>query len=203
MPQPVQLTESRLRHELARVAAWYKVNKKGEEVPAHPPLPVVQDILARPDLDLPILSGIVTAPIFGGDGSLHTKAGYHGASRLYYAPAEGFAVPPVSTHPTDAELAQARALIVDELFADFPFTGEPERAHAVALLLLPFVRPLIDGATPLHLVEKPSPGTGATLLIDSIATIATGFGASIMTEGGREDEWGKLITAKLRASAQL
>ena len=27
-------------------------------------------------------------------------------------------------------------------------------------------RALIDGPTPLHLVEKPTPGTGATLLVD-------------------------------------
>jgi putative DNA primase/helicase len=44
----------------------------------------------------------------------------------------------------------------------------------VALLLLGFLRGMIDGPTPLHLIEKPTPGTGATLMVDAIATILTG-----------------------------
>jgi hypothetical protein len=95
-------------------------------------------------------------------------------------------------------LRTARSLLLDDLLGDFPFTSEAERAHALALLLLPFVRPLIEGPTPLHLVEKPMPGTGATLLVDAIAVVATGHSASIMTEGRDEEEWRKRITAKLR-----
>ena len=68
----------------------------------------------------------------------------------------------------------------------------------MALLLLGFLRGMIDGPTPLHLIEKPTPGTGATLMVDAIATILTGAGASVMTEGRDEDEWRKRITAKLR-----
>ena len=57
---------------------------------------------------------------------------------------------------------------------------------------------MIDGPTPLHLIEKPTPGTGATLMVDAIATILTGAGASVMTEGRDEEEWRKRVTAKLR-----
>ena len=71
-------------------------------------------------------------------------------------------------------------------------------AHCVALLLLGFVRAMIDGPTPLHLIEKPTPGTGATLRVDSITTILTGTGASVMTEGRDDEEWRKRVTAKLR-----
>ena len=76
--------------------------------------------------------------------------------------------------------------------------SEAERAHALALLLLPFVRPMISGPTPLHMVEKPAPGTGATLMVDAISIIATGTSASVMVEGRDEDEWRKRLTAKLR-----
>ena len=112
--------------------------------------------------------------------------------------APGFALPPISAKPSAAEVAAARGLLCDELFGDFPFVGPAESAHAVALLLLHFVRDLIDGSTPLHLIEKPTPGTGATLMVDAIATLLTGAGASVMTEGRNEDEWRKRITAKLR-----
>ena len=57
---------------------------------------------------------------------------------------------------------------------------------------------MIDGPTPLHLIEKPTPGTGATLMVDAIATILTGAGASVMTEGRDDEEWRKRVTAKLR-----
>ena len=57
---------------------------------------------------------------------------------------------------------------------------------------------MIPGPTPLHMVEKPAPGTGATLMVDVISIITTGAGASVMVEGRDEDEWRKRLTAKLR-----
>ena len=68
----------------------------------------------------------------------------------------------------------------------------------MALLLLGFLRAMIDGPTPLHMIEKPTPGTGATLLVDAVATIQTGSGAAVTTEGRDDEEWRKRITAKLR-----
>jgi hypothetical protein len=62
---------------------------------------------------------------------------------------------------------------------------------------------MVDGPTPLHLIEKPTPGTGATLMVDAIATIHTGCGASVMTEGRDDEEWRKRITAKLRQVPSL
>src|SRR5690606_16856017 len=41
-------------------------------------------------------------------------------------------------------------------------------------------------------------GTGATLMIDAIATVLTGVSASVMTEGRDDEEWRKRLTAKLR-----
>ncbi len=70
----------------------------------------------------------------------------------------------------------------------------------MAILLLGFLRGMIDGPTPLHLIEKPTPGTGATLMVDAMARILTGAGASVMTEGRDDEEWRKRVTAKLRQS---
>jgi hypothetical protein len=197
-PVAATLTEERLRHMLARLADWRRMNAKGELVPAPPPTAVVKSVLATPDPGLPVLVGIVNTPVFGRNGTLLTAPGYHPDAKLLYVPAPGFEVPPISARPTTADVAAARELICDELLGDFPFVSPAERAHAVALLLLGFLRGMVDGPTPLHLIEKPSPGTGATLMVDAVATILTGAGASVMTEGRDDDEWRKRVTAKLR-----
>lgn len=197
-PVATILNEERLRHMLARLARWVRENAKGDLLPAPPPVATVKSVLATPDPALPVLTGIVNTPVIGRSGTLITAPGYHPDARLLYVPAPGFTVPDIPKRPTEAEIAAARELICDDLFGDFPFTGEAERAHVVALLLLGFLRGMVDGPTPLHLIEKPTPGTGATLMVDAVATILTGTGASVMTEGRDDEEWRKRVTAKLR-----
>jgi len=197
-PVATMLNEERLRHMLARLARWVRENAKGELLPAPPPVATVKSVLATPDPALPVLTGIVNTPVFGRSGTLITRPGYHPDARLLYVPAPGFTVPDIPKRPSEAEITAARELICEDLFGDFPFTGEAERAHVVALLLLGFLRGMVDGPTPLHLIEKPTPGTGATLMVDAVATILTGTGASVMTEGRDDEEWRKRVTAKLR-----
>ena len=194
------LNEHRFRHKLARVAQWYKhQGRKRARVDAMPPLAVVRDMLAEPDPPLPVLTRLVHAPIFAPDGSLELEPGYHEASRIYYVPVAGFRIPPLPNGaPSAREVADAKTVILDNALVDFPFVGESERAHAIALLILPFVRELIAGPTPLHLIEKPGPGTGGTLLAEALLHPATGQQLAVMTEGRDEDEWRKRLTAKLR-----
>mgnify|MGYP002630530650 FL=1 len=197
-PVATAVTEERLRHMLARLAHWRKLNGKGELAAAAPPLAVVKSVLATPDPALPVLVGIVNTPVFGRSGTLLTTPGYHPDARLLYAPVPGFTVPSIPAKPSAAEISAARDLLCDDLLGDFPFVGPAEMAHVIALLLLGFLRGMIDGPTPLHLIEKPSPGSGATLMVDAVATILTGSGASVMTEARDDDEWRKRVTAKLR-----
>lgn len=46
-----------------------------------------------------------------------------------------------------------------------------ERAHALAAMLLPFVRPCVQGPTPLHVIEGPVYGTGKSLLAKAISRV--------------------------------
>ena len=196
------MNQDRLTHVLARVARWYRVTKNGE-VDALPPMHVVKDMLAQPDDHLLVLARIVEAPVFAPDDTLHIEPGYNEASRCYYAPARGLQIAVVPQRPTPNEVSQAVQLITQELLGDFPFVGDAERAHAVALLLLPFARELIAGITPLHLIEKPSPGTGASLLADALTFPFLGRNVSTLTEGRDEDEWRKRITAKLMSGGSI
>jgi hypothetical protein len=198
-PIPRPLTADHLRHH---VAQWIDFRRQAgtEVVSCVPPMYLVKNVLATPDLPLPILDRITEAPVFAPDGELQTTPGYHTASRTMFAPKGDFVVPTVSAEPSEADVAIARDLIMTELLGDFPFIDDAEKAHAVGLMLLPFARSLIRGATPLHLFEKPSPGTGATLLTDALTFPATGHPVATMTEGGDEEEWRKRLTAKLRTS---
>ena len=197
-PMAGTITDERLRHMLAKLAFWRRAGRNGDPVPAHPATVLIKSLLATPDPALPVLAGIVTTPVFGRAGVLLTQPGYHADARLLYQPVPGFRLPAIPEQPTAGDIAAARQLILDDLLGEFPFTSLAERAHAVSLLLLGFLRAMIDGPTPLHLIEKPTPGTGATLMVDCIATILTGSGAGVMTEGTDEEEWRKRITAKLR-----
>lgn len=190
------LNPDRLRYELARAASWRKGHKPNARA-ALPPGHVVRDLLAHPDPPLLPITRLVGAPVFAPDGRLLQTPGYHREAQVFYAPAPGLLVPDVGEAPPAEEIARARAFLLGELLGDFPFVGDADRAHAVALLLLPFVRELIDGRTPLHLIEKPSPGTGAGLLVDMATLPALGGSPARMTEGRDEDEWRKRLTAKL------
>lgn len=191
-----------LRHHVANWIYFFKENKEKGEYPVPPPQDVINDVLATPDMPLPILNRIVNAPVFGHDGTLLTKPGYHPSARTIYLPSETFCLPEVSGNPTEKDIKAACTLLVDDLLGDFPFVSDAERAHIIALCLLPFARGLIAGPTPLHLFEKPSPGTGASLAVDCLHYIATGRHAAMMSEGREEDEWRKRITAKLRGGPQ-
>jgi hypothetical protein len=203
-PRTRLLTPDRMRHALARASRWERLEhtRKGTRaVEALPPVAVVLDLLATPTPPLPALDRIVTVPTFTPTGRLRETPGYDSDGHTYYAPPAELIVPPIPAHPTPAGIAQAARLLLDEYLGEFPFTGPAERAHALALLLLPFLRELIDGPTPLHLIEAPTPGTGKTLLVDALGWPALGHATPAMAEGRDDDEWRKRIYAKLLASA--
>jgi putative DNA primase/helicase len=116
---------------------------------------------------------------------------------VFHVPRPGLVVPGIPTKPDRSDIASARRLLLEELLVDFMFVSDAETAHTVALLVQPFVRSLIDGPTPLFLVESPTPGTGKGLLTQVCMVPAIGGHLPMMTEGGDEAEWRKRITAKL------
>jgi hypothetical protein len=209
-----ELGVDRVRHELARAAKWVVLRKakgvqeialsvQGDssgliEVDASPPLEVCRDLLAASSLPFPPLRRIVQAPVFGSDGSLRTKAGYHRASQTYLDFAPGFTLPPVPERPGPSDLATAKVLLLEELLHDFPFAGPADRAHAVALLLLPFVRELVAGCTPLHVIEASGPGSGKALLASVLLLPALGREPALVPPFRDDDELRKALTARLR-----
>jgi hypothetical protein len=194
----VDLSRERLRHELARVAIWYKLGKTEDDAEiVLPPMWLVDDMLARPEPPLPALSRITETPAFAPDGTLQTNPGYHAAGRAFYDPPAGLTIPEVPECPSSDDVEIAKKLIA-ELFHDFPFVDDADRAHAIALQLLPYVRDLIPGPTPNHLIESPGPGSGKGLLADVALRPAAGSQIGIVTEAKDEDEWRKRLTSRLK-----
>jgi len=159
-------------------------------------------MLARPDPPLPPLTRLVEAPVFGKNSELIITPGYHPGAQVYYSPRPNFMVAPIPKQPSTQEIEAARNVILDVLI-DFPFVSLQERANAIPIMLLPFVRDLIDGPTPLHLIEKPSPGTGATLLAEVLIYPSIGGSLPVFTEARDDEEWRKRITAKLIGGASV
>lgn len=193
-----------MRHEVKNVARFVKTTEETFREVA-PPTEVVDDILATPVLPFPVLGGIVSVPVYGADGKIKTTPGYDPSSKLFYAPMEGFEVPRVSPKPTEEEVEVALELLLDNLLVDFPFdgpgNGRAEKAHALCMILQPFARQLIDGSTPIYLIAKPTPGTGASKLVDIYSLITSGEKATAQTETKQEDELRKRITAVLAEGA--
>lgn len=201
-PQLVPLTQHRMGYELASIAAWQKRNQKGELFECDPPTAVVQRVLATPDIPLPVLERVIGAPMFARDGSLQAEPGYHPGTRCLYVADPGFSVPAPPPDPSRADIDDAKWQF-DELVCDFPFASDAAKAHALALFLLPFCRELIAGPTPLHLFDKPAPGTGAGLLAEVLLVPGFGHPPSSMSECRDDDEWRKRITAKLAGGAAV
>lgn len=195
-----QLVDDRARHELARSATYVAFDKKGVMRDALPPTYVVKDILATPELPLPVLTRIVEVPTFAADGTLNETPGYSASGQTFYAPAKDFALPSIPSNPSTKNIANSRDFIVNDLLGGFPFIGPAELANAVALLLDPFVRDLIDGPTPLRVIDAPSPGSGKGLLASVLLSPAIGREPSIMSAPRDDDEWRKRIFASLRTS---
>ena len=187
---------------LIRIADWYVI-ERGDERDTKPPRDVAKDILAFPDDALPELEAVVTTPVFDRHGRLISEPGYHAHAKLWMHAVGGEAPVQVPTKPTEAEIDRALELLTEHLLVDFPFTEESDQAHALAAILLPFVRRMIDGPTPVHLIEAPTPGSGKSLLAELVSIVATGRSCESTTVTRNEDESRKKLTAILSRGNQI
>lgn len=193
------LTATSLKGILDRTADFVKVttrqDKNGEptteEAPTRPPPDLAPDILTLSALPFPRLVSIATAPVVLPGGKLLLEDGFNSEYGVLLT-LEG-----LSGLRADIPTNEALALLSD-VFRDFPFADEKAaRAHTLAVLLLPFVRPLIFGPTPLHLIDAPARGTGKGLFAEVCALITLGRPAPVMSQPRDGDELEKRITSVL------
>ena len=196
-----QVSPAYLRGRAGRVADWVRTGRFGE-LPVHPPEEVVADVLALGEWEWPPLIGVTEVAAMRPDGTILNSPGYDPASRLIYAPMEGFEVPSVPDEPSEGEVQNAKAQVLD-ILAEFPWTGESDLANAAGLMLTPVLRPAISGATPLALLDAPQAGTGKSLLAELVSVIATGRRAAMLSAVRDEDEWRKQLTTVLLGGSTI
>ncbi len=103
------------------------------------------------------------------NGNLLTTPGHEAQSGLYLD------IPPITPpQATSAEAAWAaagRLFDAGGTFAEFHYVSDADRANALALFLTPFLRAYIASPVPMAVVEAPAPGTGKTLLAESLLSV--------------------------------
>jgi hypothetical protein len=157
-------------------------------------------MLAHPNAPIPALNQVVSMPVFTSRGRLVVTPGFDEESGIFLAPPsdlkDSLELLGRLERPSQEQVQEALCCI-DELLHDFPFVSPSDKAHTVALFLLPFVRAQIDGPTPLHLMFKPTPGTGATLLASVVSQAVTGAELEVLSLSEWEPEQQRTLTAVL------
>ncbi len=183
-----------LQETLERLIFWARPD--GNEVKAADcPPRVPQTYLARiGNWNLPVLTGVIEAPIMLADGLILSESGYDESTGLFlYADADW---PAVLEQPTRADAETAlRELIAP--FSEFPFVDEAARAVLLAAILTAVQRRLLESA-PLFGFDAPGQRSGKSLLAESVGIIATGRKPPSTGVARTEDELRKAITSVLR-----
>lgn len=216
----VLLGERQFEAELNETTTWVRTSAMGEQVIQRgvaAPSEVTRHLYYRSEKPFPELAGVQTTPYFAPSGRLVASDGYDPETKTVLE-LGGLDVPGVSPQPSDQEIMEAKTLLA-ECFSDFPvgglerdavtacmvsgdMEGCADVANLTAMTLQPFVRDMIDGPTPLYILTKPAPGSGATLLEGVVSTIAEGEPTAPMKMPGTEDEMDKQIASLVHEGAR-
>lgn len=190
IPKIEGFSESSLRSTLSRCATFLKVLKK-DASEIYPPREVVQDILTRGMWnDLPPIISVTRAPVLSPNAKLNVHPGYCPDSHFFIAAKSSW---PEWSGTTE----EAVDFLLRDMLCDFPFADDASAAHALALMLLPIVRPIIDGPTPLHLFGAHVPGSGKSKLATVCLMPTCGNYIATTAAGRDEEEWRKKISSAL------
>jgi DNA primase catalytic core len=195
-PMLADVSEPVLRGMLTREIDWMRETHDGL-FPTSLPRVISTDLLAFPPSGLPVVDSVITTPTFCADGSLARAPGLYQADALWLDPDPSLQIGDVPANPSQGEIAAARALLLGDLLVDFPFASAADLANAVAVILLPFMRRMIRGNTPLHVVEAPAVGSGKGLFCHLLSIITTGSECPTRTLPESEEEVRKSLTAEL------
>ncbi|UZF54048.1 hypothetical protein LH935_14880 [Gordonia polyisoprenivorans] len=146
------------------------------------------------------LDGASAVPLVREDGSIVTESGYDEETRHYVHLSEDLIGLSVPEHPTEADIAAARALLVEGLLGDFLLKDRSDVAHAVSALITPLVRPLLP-TSPGFVVNGLQAGVGKGLLLNVMSTIVAGQNPSLSMLPKTEDDMRKSLTAILYSGA--
>jgi hypothetical protein len=176
-------------------ARWISTSEREGVRDVAPPRDLCGVFLAMPELwrGIPVIEGTATAPFFAENGELCATPGYHAAARTWLSLPANFVLP--DTSPTPENIASAKVVLLDKILGEVAFADAASKAHAVAQIILPFVRRLIHGPTPLHLWSAPLRGSGKSYTAS--ACILPFTVPTPTPEKASPEEWRKSILCEL------
>jgi hypothetical protein len=198
----VGIEQAHLIEQLTRAARWLKFSsQKGAWVPSNAPEQAAATYMARRGhWQVPRLWSAISTPTLRPDGTLLQEPGYDVDSQTWYDPL-GIDFPKIPDAPSKEEAERALRKF-REAFDSFPFESRTDMSVALALALTALVRRSLPSA-PLGGITAPQAGTGKTLLVDSIAIMATGVSAPAIKYADTDEEFTKTMLAILAEGDQV
>ncbi|MGE5202134.1 MAG: hypothetical protein ACM3O6_08710 [Acidobacteriota bacterium] len=197
----------------AEAANWQQYDRKSHEWVGARPDPLVVGAFRDSEsawAGLPPLRGLAETPFLAPSGRIVSKAGYDEETAYMLLPTCDPG--PIPEHPTPSQCEKALQYLWTESACDIPFRGlgepdpssDPDRLMqwlaakeipdafiGVCAVLTLVGRPAILGAVPGLVFEAAGQGSGKSLQMHAVSTIATGRAAAVMNfpmKDGRADE---------------
>gem|GEM_PF-3284356 len=191
IPRLETMSKDAVIDRLSQVAYFITVNRDGRR-PINPPEVVARMIVSRSSWSgIPEVRRVVSGPVFNFGGEFCGDSGYNARGKIFISTKANVQLPN-SISRDDVKRALKS---LDTVIQDFPFEDQASKAHCLAFILLPFVRDMIGGPTPLHLFDAPKPGTGKTKLMSVCASIFSAEAGFLENAPDSEDEWRKRLTS--------
>lgn len=207
--QIVQVDQVRMFGHLVRISDWFEDFRRSANnvpilvsEPSTPPKDLIKDLLVFVEEKLPRLACVLEAPTFGKNGQLVFEPGYNRLNGIYLDSKRLLKISPVE-HESIELLKQRILFFKNEVFSDFPFATESDFTHLIAILITGVMREMVDGPTPLFIINATSPGSGKSLLAELISLILTGTSSEARSIPKSEDEIRKSITSELIRGPRL
>lgn len=195
-PRLKRANRATIRAVAGRAACWIRTSERQGVSNVAPPRELCEVYLDDQESwqGIPAIQGTASAPFFAPDGTLCAVTGYHAAARLWLELPRNFDLG--DTTPTPENIAAARRIVLRDILGEVAFADDASRAHAVAQMLLPFVRNLIKSATPLHLWNAPIQSSGKSY--GAQLCILPFTDPTPTPEKASPEEWRKSLLAELQ-----
>ncbi|MDE2443155.1 MAG: hypothetical protein O0X49_02090, partial [Methanocorpusculum sp.] len=196
----VPLDRNRLRLALSEAGTWRRFLKEDITEPDNTLLDAA--VAAPPDRfrKIPVLAGLYSGALLRPDGTVACTAGFDAATGFFLT--KTYALPPVPEHPTEEDVRFVREMFAD-IFDEFLFATETDRANAIAGLMTAIFRPTLAGPVPIWAIDKNTPRAGGTLLALVTGTLAYGEPPLMYAASRRRDEMEKVVRMALREQGRF
>jgi putative DNA primase/helicase len=178
---------------LSRHTVWTRWDEeKKEEKGINPPMNIVKMLLARSGhWAFKGVSGIIMTPTLRPDGTLLNRPGFDEETGLVLM--DPPVLPPMDMEPSKDQAVEALGLLKG-LLVEFPLTDRVGCAVALSAQITPVVR-IACPVVPAHAVKAPTPGSGKSYLLNTVAAICTGHRCPMITVADRSETEKRIASA--------